>query len=675
MTDKYLFSQGNISFENGDYTRAISFYSNAIDLNPDDLNYYSSRCISYLKNNEIEQAINDANILISKNPNIDASYILLGISFLAYNQVEKAEDAFVRARTINPQNPIANQYLEEIQQSRQNGFCPLQSYAGNLQPIMQRYQEDPSSINDFSGNSSILDTLNSYLDRFDRPSTIHYHNYNNTTKYQNNDFLFSSLTDAKTMFSKGNYKEAINISQQALNNCNSNTPSSIVSSLFQIVSSSYMKIKDMRNAIGYSEYFLQLAAEKRIEVPKSVKQNCEYIQILSHHFTDRINSESGVANYRASKSDEPMPLFFQTEILKHIKNKRYEKAVELSNQATSLFPNDASILSISSKAKQKVDDLKGAIEDGKKALSINSSLSKVSLLVAKCYIKMNELHQAKKFVRMALASDVQNNKAVELQRLVQDLIHQQKEQEKVTNIQPAEIQNEESEEQKGGKFEGGDRLITPSDKPNSNPHSHRMQMIDGRRKKGPLFTMKNRSNSANDAEIDNTKPNSQPPDRRNYAAKLTYCSDNEDAAVMKPSSQTASYPRIQFKLGDSRTTSAKSTDNRNNDIEIDHKYGYKANLNSSQNNVYPTSQPPITTLKMDSNHWQRTKKVNQSHSQFQNTTVTLTHTSTSAKQRHHLRWPDRMLAKVKITVLINSITDSPLKSTKTASLRPATSTQ
>jgi len=63
--------QGNQYFKNKDYSKAIEYYSKAIDLNPMDPAYYGNRAACYFAMHNYQKCIDDSNDAI----NIDANFV------------------------------------------------------------------------------------------------------------------------------------------------------------------------------------------------------------------------------------------------------------------------------------------------------------------------------------------------------------------------------------------------------------------------------------------------------------------------------------------------------------------------------------------------------------------------------------------------------------------------
>ena len=60
--------RGNASFQAGDMQQAISLYTQAIELDPDNYVYYSNRSAAYMKADSTSKALKDAERCVELNP-------------------------------------------------------------------------------------------------------------------------------------------------------------------------------------------------------------------------------------------------------------------------------------------------------------------------------------------------------------------------------------------------------------------------------------------------------------------------------------------------------------------------------------------------------------------------------------------------------------------------------
>lgn len=418
MTSENYYSQGNASFAIHDYSQAICFYTVAIEMNPNDLNLYRCRFISYLKNNQIDNAINDAHHMIQINPQSEIGFICLGISLFTQKQFDQAEDFFVKALKISPQNESAHKYLEKIQRLRQD---KQSRDTHQLQQIIKEYQANPSSMSNYSGKITTIDTLNNYLNTFDRPLMITYRPNNHNTS----DHSTELLHQAQTKYNQKNYTDTIDICTEAIKQLNDKSPISTIHSLFQLITLSYSETGDCKSAIAYSSNFYQLMKSRGIEMTQTDKKFNKYFKIASLHLNDRLKQKEALKRYKHSKSDLPMPLFFQQEAEELIKNNQFNEAIEKVNESISLLPHDAALFMLRARAKLKLDDLQGAARDSKKAAKLNPNLADAFNLQARCFLMKGRTDEAIMLVDKALAVDQENSESVSLLQEIEAFINEQ----------------------------------------------------------------------------------------------------------------------------------------------------------------------------------------------------------------------------------------------------------
>lgn len=61
---------GNQYYKNKDYTKAIAYYTKAIEINSKDPNFYTNRALCSFNLNKFEDCIKDCNRALEINPNL-----------------------------------------------------------------------------------------------------------------------------------------------------------------------------------------------------------------------------------------------------------------------------------------------------------------------------------------------------------------------------------------------------------------------------------------------------------------------------------------------------------------------------------------------------------------------------------------------------------------------------
>ncbi|TVU45708.1 hypothetical protein EJB05_05204, partial [Eragrostis curvula] len=99
-----LKSQGGKAVEEKDYTSALKFYSEAINMGPADAVLYSNRSLCYLKMEQAQDALRDANACIRLRPEWAKGYYRKGAALMSLKEYKQACDAFMAGFKKDPTN-------------------------------------------------------------------------------------------------------------------------------------------------------------------------------------------------------------------------------------------------------------------------------------------------------------------------------------------------------------------------------------------------------------------------------------------------------------------------------------------------------------------------------------------------------------------------------------------
>jgi tetratricopeptide (TPR) repeat protein len=91
-----LKDQGNAAFQANDFDAAITCYSQAIDIDPDNHVLYSNRSAAYLKADQRSKALYDAEKCVALAPVWSKGYSRLGAAQQALKRFDNAIDSFKR---------------------------------------------------------------------------------------------------------------------------------------------------------------------------------------------------------------------------------------------------------------------------------------------------------------------------------------------------------------------------------------------------------------------------------------------------------------------------------------------------------------------------------------------------------------------------------------------------
>ena len=97
-------NRGNVYRETGEFDKAIEDYNSAIDYNPDDANAYNNRGNAYFDKNEFDKAIEDYNSATELKTDYDDAYYNRGSAYLIKGNLKLAFQNFNKAIELNPDN-------------------------------------------------------------------------------------------------------------------------------------------------------------------------------------------------------------------------------------------------------------------------------------------------------------------------------------------------------------------------------------------------------------------------------------------------------------------------------------------------------------------------------------------------------------------------------------------
>lgn len=101
-TAEEYFNRGNIYIQQGNFAQAISEYTKAIKINPNDAQAYSNRGVAYDHQGNFAQAISDYTMAIKINPNDSEAYSNRGIAYALQGNLAQAISDYTKHIEINP---------------------------------------------------------------------------------------------------------------------------------------------------------------------------------------------------------------------------------------------------------------------------------------------------------------------------------------------------------------------------------------------------------------------------------------------------------------------------------------------------------------------------------------------------------------------------------------------
>ena len=96
-----LKDQGNELLQAGKIQEAITVYTQAIDLDPDNHVFYSNRCAAYMKHDSKSKALHDAEKCIKLAPTWSKGYVRLGAAQHSLKRFDAAIDTYKKGDSAN----------------------------------------------------------------------------------------------------------------------------------------------------------------------------------------------------------------------------------------------------------------------------------------------------------------------------------------------------------------------------------------------------------------------------------------------------------------------------------------------------------------------------------------------------------------------------------------------
>lgn len=117
----------------GETSKALTFFSKAIELSPNSPDTYNERALAYMRNGELEKALNDLDHVLKIDPQIIEAYLNKAIVYLKLKDYEKGIDAATVGIGKTSQGiDLARLYC-------QRGL--LNAYKGNYKKAIRDYDE------------------------------------------------------------------------------------------------------------------------------------------------------------------------------------------------------------------------------------------------------------------------------------------------------------------------------------------------------------------------------------------------------------------------------------------------------------------------------------------------------------------------------------------------------
>lgn len=108
-------AKGNAAFSSGDFTSAVSHFSDAIALSPTNHVLYSNRSAAYASLHKYSEALADAKKTVELKPDWSKGYSRLGAAHIGLSHYDEAVSAYKKGLEIDPNNEALKSGLVDAQ--------------------------------------------------------------------------------------------------------------------------------------------------------------------------------------------------------------------------------------------------------------------------------------------------------------------------------------------------------------------------------------------------------------------------------------------------------------------------------------------------------------------------------------------------------------------------------
>jgi len=146
-TANQLKDQGNKALQAEKFDEAISFYTQAIDLDSSNHVFFSNRSAAYAKKGDFEKALSDAQKTVDMKPDWGKGYSRLGAALEYLGKENEAYDAYEKGMQCDPSNAQLKQSFDNIKRKmdqKNNPFAdPMLEAKLAMDPRTKGFLNDP----------------------------------------------------------------------------------------------------------------------------------------------------------------------------------------------------------------------------------------------------------------------------------------------------------------------------------------------------------------------------------------------------------------------------------------------------------------------------------------------------------------------------------------------------
>lgn len=464
MNSDALKKQGNDAFAKKEYSKAITLYSDALSIDPENPTLYSNRSGSYCALGKYEQAASDAKTAILKKPDWVKGYTRLGAALTGEQDWESAAQAYRKAIELDPSNQdikgdltnvLRNQAIEDTQdeitstsishlftEQNLNRIAKYNSQFSKLlqedeiKTIINQVRQDTKNLGQFYSNSKFKQILNAILtgdvqstssfsakedaEEEKNKGNIEFKNgrleealihYNKAIEFD--EFNITYYNNKATVLNKqGKYEEAIQVCELAIKKSKQcNAP-------FETIAKTYQKVASAQNSMGNIELAIEalkssLFEKKDPQVQKELR-NLESL-LKKKKLLEYQNPEL------AEKAKDEGNSFY--------KNNEFVKAIDCYNEAIKRGPKNPVYYSNRAAAYLKLNDIQKAMNDCNKAIDLDPNFAKAYTRKGSIHMINKEYFRARECFKKAMEIDPKNEEAINGIKKISDITNSNRDKE------------------------------------------------------------------------------------------------------------------------------------------------------------------------------------------------------------------------------------------------------
>lgn len=459
-----LKNQGNQAFSKKEYSKAISYYSEGLDHDPENSTIYSNRSGSYCALGKYEQAAADAKKAIEFRPDWVRGYTRLGAALQGEQDWSSAEKAFEKALELDPDNANIKGDLTEVRRNKdyEDSQDEISSSSithifneenlkkismlnpefkdliqeGEIRSIINEIRNNSKKLGEYYGNPVFMQILTAILtldvqnsSNFSRKEEAEQEKtqgnesfkngkYEEALQHYNKAILFDHFNityynNKATVLNKlGKFNEAILVCDEALKKAKEcNAPQETVAKTYQKVAAAQNSLGNIQEAIDALN--TSLAAKKDVQVQKEIRR------------LEAALERKKIKDYENPELAEKA----QKEGNDYVKRNEFTKAIDFFNEAIKRAPRNAIYYTDRANCYTKLNDFSRAMNDCNKALELDPKCAMALIRKGHCHFAQKEIMRARECFKDALNMSPGNMDAINGIRLVSQQIESQKDQE------------------------------------------------------------------------------------------------------------------------------------------------------------------------------------------------------------------------------------------------------